>query len=399
MTSGNAKGFRGGWSALAALVVALGCTSGQNEGGSNTNWWKCSVDQDCPSHERCVAERCTSVDASGSSSGPLEIDATSRDSGLCVGDAYRAEMEPVALSAIDVYLMVDQSSSMGDVVTDGGGSAWGALETGLSAFVGDPRAAGMSVGIQYFPLAGEAPASCGADYATPEVDLGALPGNADALTQSIGKHSPFGFTPTGPALTGALGHMKTWATSHPDRVPVVVLVTDGFATECAPQQIADIAAVARTAATTEPRVRTFVVGLNLGANGENLDTIAAAGGTGAAVLMTSLSLPTALSSAMLSISVSPLKCVFELARLADGGAFDPSLVSLRRIPKTGGAATDVPSVASVDECAARGGQGFYFDPPAAPTRVVTCPGTCAESDTNTLELRVHCPPTRPPASR
>ncbi len=388
---------RGAWAALASLLLFAACTSGGSDGGSNTNWWECRVDRDCQGHEKCVAERCTAVDGSGASTGRLQIDASPWDSGVCVGEAYRSEMEPVDRSLLDVYLMVDQSSSMSDV-TDGGSSGWAGLVSGLTAFTQDARLAGMAAGIQYFPLNGREPASCTAGYGTPDVEIATLPANSSALTASIAAHSPGGFTPTGPALTGAIDHMKTWAGAHPGRVPVVVLVTDGFPTECQPQQIADIAAVARTAATTEPRVRTFVIGVNLGASGTNLDQIAEAGGTHAAFLLTSSNLATDLTTGMLSIRVSPLQCVFSLPPLADAGAFDRSRVALRRIPKTG-APEDLTSVASAEDCATHGDQGFYFDPPDAPTRVVACPGTCASGDTSTLELLVHCPPVDHPPSR
>jgi hypothetical protein len=188
--------------------------------------------------------------------------------------------------------------------------------------------------------------------------------------------------------------MKTWATNHPGRVPVVVLVTDGFPTECSPTQITDIAAIAQAALATEPRVRTFVIGLNMGASGSNLDAVARAGGTHAAYLISSSDLPTQLTAGMLSITVAPLKCIFTLphpyADPGDSGAFDPSLVALRYIP-SGGAPQDVPPVASAADCAQHSGRGFYFDPPEAPTRVVACPGTCAGGDDGTLELVVHCP--------
>jgi hypothetical protein len=188
--------------------------------------------------------------------------------------------------------------------------------------------------------------------------------------------------------------MKAWATSHPGRVPVVVLVTDGFPTECSPTQITDIAAIAQAALTTEPRVRTFVIGLNLGTSGANLNAVARAGGTHAAYLISSSDLPTELTKGMLSIVVAPLKCVFTLppphGAPGDSGAFDPSLVALRYIP-SGGAPEDVPPVVSAADCALHGGQGFYFDPPGAPTEVVACPGTCAGGDGGTLELVVHCP--------
>jgi hypothetical protein len=349
----------------------------------------------------CVATKCTPIDASSADRASLilpGLDASRRDGGLCSGTAYRAEIAPVDASLLDAYLMVDQSSSMNDPVASGGSTWWAALETGLSNFVNSPSAAGMAMGIQYFPLGGMEPTSCSADYATPEIEIAALPGNAGALISSIQSHAPTGFTPTGPALTGAISHMKVWAGGHPGRVPVVVLVTDGFPTECSPTQITDIAAIARNGATTEPRVRTFVVGLNLGKTNPNLDAIAEAGGTHAAFLISDAALETELGRAMLSISVTPLSCIFQLPEVPDGGVFEPSLVTLRYTPKSQTTPMDVPRVSSAADCP-QTGLSFYFDPPGNPTRAVACPATCASTDDGTLEFRAACATKPPPPNR
>jgi hypothetical protein len=84
-------------------------------------------------------------------------------------------------------------------------------------------------------------------------------------------------------LRGAIAHMKAWAPAHPGRRPGVVLVTDGFPTECDPQDITDIASIAAEGADNEPVVRTYVIGLNLGLGAAKLDELARAGRTGHAV--------------------------------------------------------------------------------------------------------------------
>lgn len=401
------KGDRGRpWArlALAASCFLVACASSSSGSGSNTNWVVCRLDRDCQGNERCVSDRCTALDGGDTAwddGAAASLHLLGRDGGpgVCTGEAYRAELAPAEASALDVYMMVDQSSSMGDPIPGGNTTWWSSLQSGVSNFANAPGAAGMGVGLQYFPLGGTAPASCTADYATPDVDVGALPANASALVASIQSHAPNGFTPTGPALSGAIVHMKAWASGHPGRVPVVVLLTDGFPTECAPQQIVDIATIAQDGLAAEPRVRTFVVGVNLGANGANLDTVARAGGTHSAFLIASGDLSAELTRAMHSIAVAPLKCAFTLPPREDGGTLDPSLVALRSTPASGGAPEDVPLVASADDCVQKGGRGFYFDPPENPTQAIACSGTCASSDGGTLELVVHCAPTSPPSNR
>jgi hypothetical protein len=180
----------------------------------------------------------------------------------------------------DLYVMLDQSSSLSDPVPGSSSTWWTVATNAIRMFLNDPAAAGTGVGLQYFPLGGIAPASCMADYATPEVEIAALPGNIGALTASLAMHEPIAFTPTAPALQGAIAHMKAWAPAHPGRVPAVVFVTDGFPTECDPQDIDDVAGIAASGVASAPVVRTFVIGLNLGLGGANYDVLANAGGTG-----------------------------------------------------------------------------------------------------------------------
>src|SRR5205085_1586962 len=105
-----------------------------------------------------------------------------------------------------------------------------------------------------------------------------------------------------------INHMKEWGPAHPGRAPVVVLVTDGFPTECEPHDITDIAAIAQTAFNTDPKVRTFVVGFNLGPGGSNIAALAEAGGTGKPFLIDKGDIGAQFVDAMLSISSTTLQC-------------------------------------------------------------------------------------------
>jgi hypothetical protein len=192
---------------------------------------------------------------------------------------------------LDFYLMVDQSSSLTAAVPSSNPPItwWQAVEEGIATFVQSPAVAGVGVGIQFFPYGGsiEGPdpnapsSSCYVpNYVTPEVEIATLPGNAPAIIQAIGNHSPTTFTPTEAALRGAVEHMKAWGPAHPGRQPAVVLVTDGFPTECDPQDPLLIAQIAKEAFDNDPKVMTFVVGLETGGSLSNLNSIAQAGGTG-----------------------------------------------------------------------------------------------------------------------
>jgi len=289
---------------------------------------------------------------------------------------------------VDAYIMFDQSSSMLEPVpAPGTGTWWAGAAAGLTSFVKDPAAAGIGVGLQYFPLGGVAPASCVAAYSTPEVAIAALPGNANALSASIAAHSPTTFTPTGPALAGALAQMKSWASSHAGRTPAVVLVTDGFPTECEPQQIADIAVLAKNAFETSPSVRTHVVGLNLGAGKENLNQIAKAGGTDLAIFINGGTIGASLASALLNAAKGNFSCTF-LVPTPQTGTLDPRLVNVRYTAGTQQGIlfrVDTPS-----GCAASGGQGWYYDNPVTPKQIILCPQACEQRPSRTYRVELGC---------
>jgi hypothetical protein len=62
----------------------------------------------------------------------------------CAEEAHRAEIVPV-----DLMLLVDTSSSMTE--SAGVGNKWQAAQSALSAFVRDPRSAGLGAGLQFYP--------------------------------------------------------------------------------------------------------------------------------------------------------------------------------------------------------------------------------------------------------
>ncbi len=318
--------------------------------------------------------------------GVSERDPFAADGGGCAEVASAVETLPA-----DLYIMFDQSSSMADPLPDGTGTWWTAAQDAVKRFVNDPQAVGMGVGIQYFPLNGVAPNSCTAPYDTPDVELAPLPGNSAAIAASIDAHQPQTFTPTGPALQGAVNHMKTWAAAHPARAPIVVLVTDGFPTECDPQQITDVAAIAKTAFETDPPVRTFVVGFNLGQAGENLKTISQAGGSGAPFLISGGDVGAAFTEALLGISAVPLQCTFPLPKPADPtDRVDPDKVRVTLTPKATGREETVARLNNQGDCQIGKGQGWYYDSPASPTLINLCPGTCGRLTTGVLQTVLGC---------
>ncbi len=303
---------------------------------------------------------------------------------------------------VDVLLLVDQSSAMTGAVPGSNPtkSWWQAAQQAVTNLVTDPRATGsqpdylaMTVGVEFFPLNGVAPQSCLANYETPEVELGLLPDNASAISAAMQKHQPTAFTPTAPALAGALAHMKTWASDHPNRFAAVVLVTDGYATECDPRDVVDIAVIARNAFETEPQVHTAVVGLNFGPGGSNLDPIAQAGGTNKAILIDGGDIESEFIGAMLDLPYAPMPdCGFALPSAPTGQTLDLSTLSVTFTSFHTMVQAELPKLGALADCDLNMGEGWFLDSPTNPGRIMLCPGTCGKIPTGSLQTTIGCTP-------
>lgn len=323
--------------------------------------------------------------------------------------ACAAETTQGNLVQLDLFIMLDQSGSMSETVS-GGGTRWDAVTGALQSFFTDPANAGLGAGIQYFPLTSGAacPATCAsnadcgafgpcfvfvclgcagggsdscdaADYAVPEVGIAPLgAAQANALATSMNAHGPSGNTPTGPALQGALSHAQNWAIQHPSHNVVVVLATDGDPTECNPSDIPGIANIAAQVVNGSPPVKTFVIGV--GASLSNLNAIAASGGTNAAFIVDgNANVAQEFKAALDTIQQSALGCEYTIPQPAMG-MLDYDKVNVQYTPG-GGAPQVITNVANAAACDPVTG-GWYYDNPAAPTKIILCQTTCApiESD-------------------
>ena len=282
--------------------------------------------------------------------------------------------------------MLDQSTSMANKLPNGT-TLWQAVTTAISDFLAAPEAQGIGVGIQYFGL-GTGSAACGvSQYATPDVPIGKLPGAKAALQASLAKHAPQSFTPTGPALQGALQYAQGWAAAHPERTTIVVLATDGYPSECQPQSTKGLSDLAAAALAGTPRVFTFVVGIG---SLWNLNGVAKAGGTGEALIVsdTSTNAATELRNALLSVATAPLACDYAIPTPDDGGT---AIVGKINVEFTGSDGQKrilswVPSAADCNKVS----DGWYYDSPSNPSRIMICPSTCTTFGTGTLDILLGC---------
>lgn len=308
-------------------------------------------------------------------------------------EACAAESREAEVKAADIFVLLDQSISMGDhqVVESDPDSPtrWEALTEALKGFVNSPEAEGLRVGIQYFGLpADDGTVSCDPNvYATPDVEIGELPGNATPLVESIDAHEPSNFTPSVPALEGALMHAQQWAEDNPSRPTVVVFATDGYPTECERRSISDLADVAEQYANPPegtPRVPTFVLGV-----GEvpNLERVAKVSGENHAFFVADCETAVEdLLASLLRVANSPALCEFEMPTPDEGEIVDPDKVNMVFTPD-GGDAEIVYRIASSAEC---GDGGWYYDDNNDPTQIRVCPETCSTFGGGVVDIAVGC---------
>jgi len=309
--------------------------------------------------------------------------------GILDKDAACAVASDVAdLVPVSLLLMFDKSGSMM-------GSKWFDSTAALQAFFCDPASAGLRVGIRFFPDTGCDETCVVAPCAVPKVEPAPLTElsaptdqQEDALYHSFDGVTPSGGTPMYTALQGALIWATTYVGSHPAEKALVVLVTDGEPTECN-DSVSAIAELAADAYETHG-VLTFAIGLE-GSFESTVDHIAEAGG-GQGFFIGSGNAQEDLLAALNEIRGSTVACEYVVPSEVDGQAVNPALVNVFYTPGGSGSAVLLGQVPGLGACT-EGKGGWFYDNPAAPTRIIFCPSTCAavQADTGAkIEVLLGC---------
>ena len=231
------------------------------------------------------------------------------------------------------------------------------------------------------------------DYATPNVALLTLPDSSNKLSSSLSGHTPDGYTPTGPALTGAISWAQQDLTTNPDHKAAVVLVTDGLPggflpgippPECAPSDIAGVSGIAASGTSGSPPIPTFVVGIFKGGNEataaqSNLNMLASAGGTGTAVIIdvTGNTVTQQLHDAIAKAQTKAIACSYTIPSSTGGAGVDFNKVNVQFTGGTGSSTT----IGNTTGSSACDKGGWYYDVDPAhgtPTKIIACPSTCTQ---------------------
>ncbi len=315
----------------------------------------------------------------------------------CAATVNKAEQVPLGM-----YLMIDKSGSMQ-------GNNWTAVTSALKTFVDQPSAAGIGVGLQYFPLesgnqcavifcandavcgagcgpcvpaplpgfpgtcSGAGGGSCDvAKYAKPAVIIQNLPGVAPVIKSSLNMTSPTGGTPTSAALDGAITYTKSWVTMNPSAVGVVVFATDGEPSDC-DTDLAVINGIAAAGLNGTPSVKTYVIGV--GGLLTALDGIAAAGGTGKAYLVdTNAGAQDQFLQAMNEIRGSALSCAYLIPQPPNGEMINYGAINVQYTPDMGKPEL-IPQVNTLAGCPTDS-NAWYYDNKSPPQQILLCPATC-----------------------
>lgn len=229
--------------------------------------------------------------------------------------------------------------------------------------------------------------SCDRNYVEPAVAIGPLPAQEARLVAAIAERVPRGGTPMGPAVEGAVMHLKAHLAANAGRKTALVLVSDGLPDGFCNRNFIDF--VGRTvegARTGMPALPTYVIGVfsptEVARAMPGLTLLATSGGTNMPyVITTNDDLARRFQDALDQIRGSVLPCAFKVGK-PTMGEIDFGKVNVRLEGGAGG--EDIPYVGSADRCdPARG--GWYYDRnPASgpPAEILLCEASCAKVKAN-----------------
>ncbi|MBI4704933.1 MAG: VWA domain-containing protein [Deltaproteobacteria bacterium] len=297
---------------------------------------------------------------------------------LCNATEAQAKRIP-----LDMIVLVDRSGSMM-------GELWEQTVKALTAFFQDPASAQINIALNFFGPRDENVEGneiCNpVQYNPPQVPgappLLVLPDDAAKLVGELNapESDPGGTTPMYGALKGTLQFATAFQDAHPEHKVIVVFTSDGepCCGECeefngdpsyedVDPKIKGLAA----SAYNYNLVQTYVVAIE-GADVDELNKIAAAGGTGQVYDVTAdIAL---FKQKMEEIRSNALGCEY-LIPDPEEGEFDPTKLNVQFTPG-GGKPETIPQAGSAQDCGA--GQGWYYDDPLAPLKIFLCPKTCTK---------------------
>jgi len=307
-------------------------------------------------------------DDSGSGCGSLEV------SDGCTGEVFEGEGIP-----LDIQIIFDQSGSMATVIDEATGETrMDAVVRAVESFVTDSQSIGLGVGVSFFGYQPIGATSCDPDdYDSAAVSIELLPDNAADLLTALRGAPPTGETPTSAAIEGGCRISSAHRAEHPGRAVVNLLVTDGEpkapvtskSTDCNPT-LAQAVAAAKACLDEGDGIATYVLGV--GPSLDNLNQIAAAGGTEHAYLVADDTSSGVLEALNQVRATAQIPCELPMDTNAGDLHYEQTTVVTQSQDCT---LSHLVKVASAEGCA---DGGFYFDDSENPTSILLCESTCGQ---------------------
>jgi len=355
-----------GWAALGVSVAACGidaslvftdsgATSGS--GGSTTATTGDGGD--------------TMVSVVNSSSGVT----TAGGEGGSPPECLPEEVVPTELRQLDMLVIFDRTGSMGPLIDQ--------AKAQVVSFAQQSFAPWTRMSLLY-----HGQSTCSTSAYVPDFPMTPIPSQVAVITSSLAPVNAAGGSPWLPPLEGGLAFATQVKSQNPEHQVVAVLIIDSGQTACQASVEMEIAPLA-AAALGSHDVKTYAVGLNNGPL-EDLDAIASAGGTTAAVDLSGNVM--GLGGSLASIRDEEIPCRMDMP-IPSTGSYSPEEVEFRYGPGGSNPSVAVPRVADENACIG-GGEGWYYDPPSSPDGIVLCPKTCetVKSDMSpVLEVAFTCP--------
>lgn len=272
-----------------------------------------------------------------------------------------------------IAVALDRSNSMGN------NGKWQAAVEGLSAFLETPHQ-GVSASMAFFPQVAK---SCAGNYVAPTVPMTTLP--SQTFRATFAQVGLLGGTPIRPALEGAASYaLSVRNAAGPGARVVIGLVSDGAPSSnlCSGNTLSDVAYAATMA--RQNGILTYAIGMP-GAVKSNLDDIAAAGGTGIGTLLDATNPGAQLTQTFDAIR-NQYACEVALPNLTQDKKYEVDQVNVVFTP-AGAAPVTLPYSKG---CANQ--EGWEYDDPIAPTRILLCANACARgrAGTGAHEVKLGC---------
>jgi hypothetical protein len=329
--------------------------------------------------------------------GGVEFDAGDPDAALTDGDTCLTQEAQAEKIPLDVFMVVDRSGSMG--ACDYGN--WMPTDDALRAFFNNPLSAGLSIGMNFFPAPDTVTEECLEELFNPvqvpeTLPLLLLPDNVAQLEAALDALVPggctAGTTPMYAALYGTYAFAVPYQDNNPNRKVIVVLTSDGepCCNTCPVEDIPTIAGLALSARGAGIFTYTIIID-PLAAPA--LNQIAAQGGTVQAYDVSND--VSQFAQALDEIRAAALSCEYIIPETQGnedaGEPFDPLKVNVVYTPG-GGQPTTIPQADNEADCGSA--DGWYYDDPNTPTKIILCPHTCNDVQADqeaVVSLAFGCP--------